>query len=59
VTPHLHVAVAISFFKSGFLMRVWGDTEIGGSKILGFQIPRTEGYVFSNLLLLGNENLKM
>jgi hypothetical protein len=41
-------------------MWVWGDTGIGGSKILGFPIPRTEGYVFSNLLLLlGNENLKM
>jgi hypothetical protein len=43
----------------GRLMRVWGDTETRGSKILGFQIPGTGDYVFSNLLLLGNENLKM
>jgi hypothetical protein len=41
-------------------MRVWGNTKTGGSKILGFQIPGTGGYVVSNLLLfLGNENLKM
>jgi hypothetical protein len=41
-------------------MQVSGDTGTGDSKILGFQIPRTGGYVFSNLLLLlGNENLKM
>jgi hypothetical protein len=40
-------------------MRVWGDTRTGDSKILGVQIPATGGYVFSNLLLLGNENLKM
>jgi hypothetical protein len=39
-------------------MLVWGDTTTGGSKILGFQISGTGGYVFSNLLL-GNENLKM
>jgi hypothetical protein len=38
----------------------WGDTGTGGSKVMGFQIPRTSGYVFSNLLLLlGNKNLKM
>ncbi len=44
----------------GSLMRVRGDTGTGGSKILGFLIPGTGGYVFSNLLLLlGNENLKM
>ncbi len=41
-------------------MWVWGDTGTRGSKILGFQIPGTGGYVSSNLLLLlGNENLKM
>jgi hypothetical protein len=40
-------------------MQVWGDTGTEGSKILGFQIPGTSGYIFSNLLLLGNENLKM
>ncbi len=41
-------------------MWVWGDIGTRGSKILGFQIPRTGGYVFSNLLLLlGNKNLKM
>ncbi len=41
-------------------MWVWGDTGTRGSKILGFQIHRIGGYVFSNLLpLLGNENLKM
>jgi hypothetical protein len=41
-------------------MRVSLDTRTGGPKILGFQIPGTDGYVFSNLLiLLGNENLKM
>ncbi len=46
----------------GSLMQVWGDTGTGGSKILWFQIPRTRGYVFSNLhlhLVLGNEALKM
>jgi hypothetical protein len=44
----------------GSLMRVWGDSGTKGSKILGFQIPGTDDYVFSNLiLLLGNENLKM
>jgi hypothetical protein len=44
----------------GSLMWVWGDIGTRGSKILGFQIPRTGGYVFSNLLLLlGNKNLKM
>jgi hypothetical protein len=42
----------------GSLMEVWGDTETGGSKILGFQILGTGGYVFSNLLL-GNKKLKM
>ncbi len=49
-----------SFMKpEGFLMWLWGYTGTGDSKILGFQIPRTDGYVFSNLLLLlGNENLK-
>ncbi len=40
-------------------MRVRGDTGTGDSKILGFQVPGTGGYVFSNLFLLGNENLKM
>jgi hypothetical protein len=46
--------------SGGSLMRVWGDTGTESSKILGFQIPKTGGYVFSNLLLLlGNENLKM
>jgi hypothetical protein len=40
-------------------MRVWGDTGTRGSKILGFQITGTGGYIFINLLLLGNENLKM
>jgi hypothetical protein len=44
----------------GSLMWVWGDTGTEGFKILGFQIPGTDDYVFSNLLLLlGNENLKM
>ncbi len=44
----------------GSFMWVWGDTGNEGSKILGFQIAGTGGYVFSNLLLLlGNENLKM
>jgi hypothetical protein len=44
----------------GSLMRVWGDTGSGGSKIMGFQIPGTGDYVFNNLVfLLGNENLKM
>jgi hypothetical protein len=44
----------------GSLMQVWEDTGTGGSKIFGFQIPETSGYVFSNLLLLlGNKNLKM
>jgi hypothetical protein len=44
----------------GSLMRVWGDTIIGGFKILGFQIPETGNYVFNNLrILLGNKNLKM
>jgi hypothetical protein len=42
-----------------FFDAVWGDTRTGDSKILGVQIPATGGYVFSNLLLLGNENLKM
>ncbi len=38
-------------------MQVWGDTGTGGSKILGFHISGTGGYVFSNLLLLlGNKN---
>ncbi len=51
---------SVSFVEpGGSLMRVWGDTGNGGSKILDFQIPRISGYVFSNLLLLGNENLKM
>ncbi len=50
----------VSFLEpGGSLMRVWGDTGTGCSKILDFQIPRISGYVFSNLLLLGNENLKM
>jgi hypothetical protein len=30
----------------GSLMQVWGDTGTRGSKILGFQIPGTGGYVF-------------
>jgi hypothetical protein len=39
-------------------MQVWGDTGTGGSKILGFQIPGTGGYVFSNLLFLGTKTLR-
>jgi hypothetical protein len=44
----------------GSLMWVWGDTGTEGYRILGFQIPGIDNYVFSNIfLLLGNKKLKM